>query len=546
MSQLTLFNEEKSSAILIKEKRERLGMTPKELADAIGLPKFGHKTIKNWEKGESNPSDQELESILNFPEEAPFKNPDNAKYKMIDLFAGIGGTRLGFQLNGNVEVVFTSEWDKFAQKTYKVNYGDDPYGDITEINEKDIPDHDILVAGFPCQAFSQAGLKKGFDDTRGTLFFDVARILKEKRPKAFLLENVKNLKTHDGGKTFKVIEKTLLDLDYEVTTMMYKARDFGIPQNRERIYIVGFDKSKVKNYENFKVPVAPKPKTRVGDILEKNVDDKYTISDKLWEGHQRRKIENKKKGKGFGFSLFNAESPYTNTLSARYYKDGSEILIEQEGKNPRKITPREASRLQGFPNEFIIPVSDSQSYKQFGNSVCVPVIKAIAKEILNVLDNEDEFKNVKKDKKLLRKSMTSSVYVVNENKVLLHRHKKYNTIFPLGGKIDGNEVPHETAIREVYEESGLNIDLYNRDNELNLGRVVQLISPMYTLLENVDKEVENIDFIYFAKAITTEINPQNGESKEFYWFTKEEIEKNEDIKPHVKAMALDALSILKE
>ncbi|XTR38722.1 DNA (cytosine-5-)-methyltransferase [Paraclostridium tenue] len=390
MSKLTVVNtDEKTKAILIKEKRDRLEMTIKEFIDAVGIPKVDAKTIRSWEKGELSPSDLELETILSFPEEPPFKNPEEAKYKMIDLFAGIGGTRLGFQLNGNVKVVFTSEWDKFAQKTYKANYGEYPHGDITKIDEKDIPDHDILVAGFPCQAFSSAGLKKGFEDTRGTLFFDVARILKEKRPKTFLLENVKNLRTHDDGKTFEVIEKTLIDLGYEVTTMMYKARDFGVPQNRERIYIVGFDKNKVKNYKSFKPPVAPMPKTRVGDILEKNVDDKYTISDKLWEGHQRRKIENKKKGKGFGFSLFNVESPYTNTLSARYYKDGSEILIEQEGKNPRKITPREASRLQGFPNEFIIPVSDSQSYKQFGNSVCVPVIKAIAKEILKVLDNEN-------------------------------------------------------------------------------------------------------------------------------------------------------------
>ncbi|WP_085283313.1 DNA (cytosine-5-)-methyltransferase [Paraclostridium bifermentans] len=388
MSKLTISNiDEKTKSILIKEKRDRLGMTTKEFIDAVGIPNVDVKKIRSWEKGELIPSDLELEMILSFPEEPPFKNPQEAKYKMIDLFAGIGGTRLGFQLNGNVKIVFTSEWDKFAQKTYKANYGEWPHGDITEIDEKDIPDHDILVGGFPCQAFSLAGLKKGFEDTRGTLFFDVARILKEKRPKTFLLENVKNLKTHDDGKTFEVIEKTLIDLGYEVTTMMYKARDFGAPQNRERIYIVGFDKKQVKNYKDFKPPVAPMPKTRVGDILEKNVDDKYTISDKLWEGHQRRKIENKKKGKGFGFSLFNSESSYTNTLSARYYKDGSEILIEQEGKNPRKITPREASRLQGFPDEFIIPVSDSQSYKQFGNSVCVPVIKAIAKEILDVLDS---------------------------------------------------------------------------------------------------------------------------------------------------------------
>lgn len=544
MSQLTLFDEKekKSSAVLIKEKRERLGMTQKELADAIRLPKYGERAIRRWENGESKPSNLELDSILNFPEEAPFKNPDNAKYKMIDLFAGIGGTRLGFQLNGNVKVVFTSEWDKFSQKTYKANYGDEPYGDITQIDEKEIPDHDILVAGFPCQAFSQAGLKKGFEDTRGTLFFDVARILKEKRPKAFLLENVKNLKTHDKGKTFEVIEKTLIDLGYEVTTMMFKARDFGVPQNRERIYIVGFDKSKVKNYAQFKVPIAPKPETRVGDILEKEVDDKYTISDKLWEGHQRRKIANKENGKGFGFSLFNEDSPYTNTLSARYYKDGSEILIAQKGKNPRKITPREASRLQGFPKEFIIPVSDSQSYKQFGNSVCVPVIKAIAKEILEILDSEN--KNCDENKILLNKSMTSSVYVVSNNRVLLHKHKKYNTLFPLCGKITNREVPHEADIKEAIEKSGLQIQIYDKSSKIDLGKVIQLINPMYILLENVGHDIENINFIYFATALSNEIKPQNGESQELYWFNKEEIESSKEIKPHIKTMALEALNIL--
>ncbi len=258
------------------------------------------------------------------------------------------------------------------------------------INEKDIPDHDILVAGFPCQAFSQAGKKLGFEDTRGTLFFDVARILKEKRPAAFLLENVKNLKSHDHGRTFKVIMNTLHDLNYEVSYALFKARDFGAPQNRERIYIVGLNKDKVKNSNLFEFPIPPKPKTRVGDILEEHVDSKYTISDKLWAGHQRRKRENKAKGKGFGYTLFNANSPYTNTISARYYKDGSEILIEQKGKNPRKVTPREAARLQGFPENYIIPVSDTQAYKEFGNSVCVLTIHAIAENIIEFLDKNLE------------------------------------------------------------------------------------------------------------------------------------------------------------
>lgn len=371
---------------LIKEKRIRLNMTQKELADAIGLSKNGDRTIRRWENQESKPSKLELAQILQFPEVAPFKNRKNAKYTMIDLFSGIGGTRLGFQLTGKVKSVFSSEIDKFSIKTYKSNFADEPYGDITKINENSIPNHDILVAGFPCQAFSQAGKKLGFEDTRGTLFFDVARIINSKRPKAFLLENVKNLKSHDKGKTFKIIEKTLSDMDYEIFYTLFKAKDFGVPQNRERIYIVGFDKKQLSNYNNFSFPKTLNKKTCVGDILEKNVNDKYTISDKLWQGHQRRKEEHKEKGNGFGYSLFNKNSEYTNTISARYYKDGSEILIEQIGKNPRKLTPREAARLQGFPENFIIPVSDTQAYKQFGNSVAVPVINAIAKQILKVLD----------------------------------------------------------------------------------------------------------------------------------------------------------------
>lgn len=375
-----------NSAQVIKEKRERLHMTQKELADAVGLGKFGDRTIRRWENGESKPKPLEVKAILNFPETAPFKNPEHAKYTMIDLFAGIGGTRLGFYQTNQVRNVFSSEWDKFSQKTYYANFGEHPEGDITKINEKDIPDHDILVAGFPCQAFSQAGKKLGFEDTRGTLFFDVARILREKRPAAFLLENVKNLKSHDKGRTFKVIMNTLKELNYSVSYALFKARDFGAPQNRERIYIVGFNKDKVKNSDKFEFPIPPKPKTRVGDILEDYVDDKYTISDRLWAGHQRRKRENKAKGRGFGYSLVNVDSAYTNTLSARYYKDGSEILVEQKGKNPRKVTPREAARLQGFPENFIIPVSDTQAYKEFGNSVCVLTIHAIAEDMIAFLD----------------------------------------------------------------------------------------------------------------------------------------------------------------
>lgn len=191
----------------IRTKRRRLHMTQKELADAVGLPKYGDRTIRRWENGEASPSGAELKAILDFPETIPFPNNGNGRYRMVDLFAGIGGTRLGFYQTGAVNIVFSSEWDKFAQKTYYANYGDIPAGDITQINEFDIPDHDILVGGFPCVAFSQAGLKKGFDDTRGTLFFDIARIIKAKRPKAFLLENVKNLLGHNHGRTFDTIRK---------------------------------------------------------------------------------------------------------------------------------------------------------------------------------------------------------------------------------------------------------------------------------------------------------------------------------------------------
>jgi len=299
------------------------------------------------------------------------------KLRIIDLFAGIGGIRLGFESQG-CECVFSSEWDKGAQMTYRMNFGEMPFGDITKIKEETIPSYDVLLAGFPCQPFSQAGLKLGFADTRGTLFFDIARIINYHRPRVVFLENVKRFKTHSSGSTFSTVKNTLEQLGYQVFDTVLNAKDFGVPQNRERIYIVAFLGSAPFSF--------PEPltgvKTRLGSILEKKVDEKYTISDKLWAGHRRRKIEHKKKGNGFGYSLFNKDSIYTSTISARYYKDGSEILIDQNGKNPRKLTPREAARLQGFPDEFIIPVSDTQAYKQFGNSVAVPVIKAIASNIL--------------------------------------------------------------------------------------------------------------------------------------------------------------------
>lgn len=314
----------------------------------------------------------------------------------IDLFAGTGGIRIPFQELG-FKCVFTSEWDKYSQITYAANFGEHPHGDITKIENTEIPRFNILLAGFPCQPFSNAGLKRGFDDTRGTLFFEIARIVKYHEPEILFLENVKGFKSHDKGNTFITIKKTLSDMNYEVYDKVLNAKDFGVPQNRERIYIICFNKNKL-NKVNFSFPEKSGIKTRVGDILESAVDPKYTISDRLWAGHQRRKAEHLQKGNGFGYSLFDQESIYTSTISARYYKDGSEILIKQEDKNPRKLTPREAARLQGYPESYKIPVSDLQAYKQFGNAVAVPVIRAIAHKIYEVLlENNYYLNNEPKD-----------------------------------------------------------------------------------------------------------------------------------------------------
>lgn len=370
----------------LRKRREELGLTIKEISDAIGLGKDGDKEFRSWEKGTTIPTPEQVETVMSFAKERPYiKESKRPKFKYIDLFAGIGGIRIPFQEAGG-KCVFTSEWDLFAQKTYKANFGGEIFGDITKVNiEEEIPDFDILLGGFPCQPFSQAGLHKGFSDTRGTLFFNIEEIIRIKRPKAFLLENVKQLKGHDHGHTYQVIEEHLKVLNYTVSSAVLRAGDFGVPQNRERIYIVGFDREYYNLPEDysFPFPKPPKTPTRLGDILEQNVDPKYTISERLYEGHKRRKEEHKKKGNGFGFSLFNADSEYTNTLSARYYKDGSEILIDQgEGQLPRKLTPRECARLQGFPDSFIIPVSDTRAYKQFGNSVAVPVVRAIAGNLI--------------------------------------------------------------------------------------------------------------------------------------------------------------------
>ncbi|MCP3029641.1 DNA (cytosine-5-)-methyltransferase [Halobacillus sp. A5] len=326
-------------------------------------------------------------------------NLDTHSFTFIDLFAGIGGMRIAFEAAGG-RCVFTSEIDKFCKKTYFGNFGEVPEGDIAKVKESDIPDHDILVAGFPCQPFSIAGVSKkrslgkedGFlDKTQGTLFFDIARIIKEKKPKAFLLENVKNLRSHDKGKTFQIICKTLEELGYKVNSRILDGHHF-VPQHRERIFIVGILED-IQAEDPLESLPLPEPNHKVRDILEKEVDDKYTLSDKLWDYLQSYAKKHREKGNGFGFGKVNLDG-ITRTLSARYYKDGSEILIPQKGKNPRRLTPKECARLQGFPETFEIPVSDTQAYKQFGNSVTVPLVTAIAEQLVNNLHfNKEKVKS---------------------------------------------------------------------------------------------------------------------------------------------------------
>jgi DNA (cytosine-5)-methyltransferase 1 len=347
------------------------------------------------------------ESILSVAEEpdqfyipfiydVPFPPNPNPKFKFIDLFAGIGGIRLAYQNLGG-KCVFSSEWNNFSKKTYEANFGEVPFGDITKINEDNIPDHDILLAGFPCQPFSIAGVSKknalgrnhGFlDETQGTLFFDIARILKHKKPKAFMLENVKNLVSHDKGKTFKVIKNTLTELGYSIHFQVLDGKHF-VPQHRERIIIVGFRTDIFGEEENFKFPKLPEPTAKIKDILESKVETKYTLSDKLWNYLKDYAAKHKAKGNGFGFGMTDLNG-ISRTISARYYKDGSEILIPQDGLNPRRLTPRECARLQGFPDNFIIPVSDNQGYRQFGNSVTVPLIQAVGKELVNSILAKNE------------------------------------------------------------------------------------------------------------------------------------------------------------
>ncbi|AEI52149.1 DNA (cytosine-5-)-methyltransferase [Runella slithyformis] len=322
----------------------------------------------------------------------PFPAPEHPTFKFIDLFAGIGGFRMAFQNLGG-KCVFTSEWSDSSKMTYAANFGEVPFGDITKIHESLIPDHNILLAGFPCQPFSIAGVSKktslgrehGFkDETQGTLFFDVARIIEHKRPQAFLLENVKNLVSHDKKRTFTIIRETLKELGYNLHCQIIDGKHF-VPQHRERIFIVGFDEKVYNRDEDFQFPILPKPSSVLEDILLNDVPDKYTLTDNLWTYLQNYAQKHKEKGNGFGFGLA-ARDGIARTLSARYYKDGSEILIPQEpGQNPRRLTPRECARLQGFPDDFKIVVADTSAYKQFGNSVVRPLVEAIGENIVNII-----------------------------------------------------------------------------------------------------------------------------------------------------------------
>jgi DNA (cytosine-5)-methyltransferase 1 len=385
----------------------RVHLTQADLARELGVDA---RTIRRWEARETVPPPYVVHALQRLlPLQVPLSaGASPAGFRFIDLFAGIGGIRLAFEEIGG-RCVFTSEWDAYAQKTYAANFpgGHQIAGDITKVHEDDVPDHDVLLAGFPCQPFSIAGVSKknalgrahGFaDETQGTLFFDVARIIAARRPRAFLLENVKNLQSHDRGNTFGVILRTLRDeLGYDVHWRVIDGAHF-VPQHRERIIIVGFRDPKPFDWNALQL--ADKGSVRLGAILHRTdgsepvlasdegrffdhetnrVHDKYTLTDHLWAYLQNYAAKHKAKGNGFGFGLVGPED-VTRTLSARYYKDGSEILVRQRGrKNPRRLTPRECARLMGFPDTFRIPVSDTRAYKQYGNSVVVPVVREVAR-----------------------------------------------------------------------------------------------------------------------------------------------------------------------
>lgn len=381
--------------------RKRTGLSITELAERLD---YTPRQLYRWENGENTPRSPVLDALRGMAESGAAAYVHETRFTFIDLFAGIGGLRRGFDHIGG-HCVFTSEWNKYAQQTYAANFRDNRpvEGDITLIPTGEIPDHDVLVAGFPCQPFSIAGVSKknalgrnhGFAcEAQGTLFFDVARIIKDKQPAAFMLENVKNLQNHDKGNTFAVIIKTLREeLGYHIWYKVIDAQHF-VPQHRERIVIVGFRENVPFSWDALQLP--QKGIVKMRDILHPEdgseapeepytlgpkglVNDKYTLTDKLWKYLQDYADKHKAKGNGFGFGLVTPDD-VARTLSARYYKDGSEILVSRgKGKNPRRLTPRECARLMGYSDDFRIPVSDTQAYKQFGNSVAVPVFKEVAR-----------------------------------------------------------------------------------------------------------------------------------------------------------------------
>ncbi|SIN59905.1 DNA (cytosine-5)-methyltransferase 1 [Parasphingorhabdus marina DSM 22363] len=380
-------------SLTFSELRQSAGLTVEDAAQELG---YSPSTVYRWERGELEPKVavyRALEMIAKISAGKPSLNDDKIAFRFIDLFAGIGGLRIGFQNIGG-HCSFTSEWDRFSQETYRNNFRDNHpvHGDIREFSEdpEKIPEHDVLLAGFPCQPFSIAGVSKknalgrphGFlCDTQGTLFFDTAKIIAHHRPAAFVLENVKNLERHDGGRTFKTIINVLEnELGYHVQHRVISAAAW-VPQKRERVFIVGFKDQTTFDLASLELPpIASGPK--LSSILDRNedVDPKYTLTPKLWQYLQDYKAKHAAKGNGFGFGLCGPDD-IARTLSARYYKDGSEILVAQPGNRPRRLTPKECARLMGFERsdrEWHIPVSDTQAYRQFGNAVVVPVVEFLA------------------------------------------------------------------------------------------------------------------------------------------------------------------------
>lgn len=373
--------------------------------DAVGYVK--DVLIKKYpeEKITNKVAEDALQYLLfDLKNSAPFSKPKTQKFKFIDLFAGIGGFRLAFQNLGG-KCVFTSEWDKYSKKTYEANFGEVPFGDITKKETKNyIPDgFDVLCAGFPCQSFSIAGKRGGFEDTRGTLFFDVAEIIKKKKPKAFFLENVKGLRSHDKGKTLATILNTLReDLDYFVPEpQIVNAKEFGVPQNRERIFIIGFRKD--LEITEFEYPKPTKKEVVLSDILEENeVSVKYYLSTTYVDTLREHRARHESKGNGFGYEIIPNNGTANAVVCGGMGRERNLVLddrltnfipithikgeVNREGI--RKMTPREWARLQGFPEEFKIVVSDAQAYKQFGNSVAVPAIQATAEKIIEKLNGK--------------------------------------------------------------------------------------------------------------------------------------------------------------